>query len=128
MEHWGWNLEKMMVYFTKNADYIDIFTGINVETKEVVITVLGDEYVRGNCENDVGIIDENKGYKMKYLKGKMVMDVIDECTGFFNSGFYAQEESRISPRRESYPISTHEVGRSTRSSPEPRWTRLRYRG
>ena len=106
MEHWGWNLEMMKVYSTKNADYIDIFAGIDVETKEVVITMLGDEYVRENCKNDGGIIEENKSYKMKYLKGKMAMDVIDKYIGFSNSGFCAQEESCISPRRESSPVGT----------------------
>ena len=102
--------------------------GEYVETKKVVIIMLGDEYVRENCKNVGGIIEENESYKMKYLMGKMAMDVIDKYVGFSDSGFCAQEESRISPRRESYPIDTHEVGRSTRSSPELRRTRLRYRG
>ena len=78
MEHWGWNLEAMKVYFTKNADYIDIFAGINVETKEVVITMLGDEYVRENCKNDGGIIEENKSYKMKSSVKKVTKQVSDK--------------------------------------------------
>ena len=106
MEHWGWNLEMMKIYSTKNADYIDIFAGIDVETKEIVITMLGDGYVRENCKNVGGIIEKNEDYRMKYLKGKMAMDVIDKYIGFSDSGFCAQEESRISLRRESSPVGT----------------------
>ena len=106
MDHWGWNLEVMKVYSTKNADYIDIFAGTDVETKEVVITMLGDGYVRENCKNVDGINEKIEDYRMKYLKGKMAMDVIDKYVGFSDSGSCAQEESRISPRRESSPVGT----------------------
>ena len=105
MDHWGWNLEVMKVYSTKNADYIDIFAGTDVETKEVVITVLGDGYVRENCKNVGGIIEKIEDYRMKYLKGKMAMDVIDKYVGFSDSGFCAQE-SRKTPRRDSSPAGT----------------------
>ena len=41
-EHWGWNLEKMKVYYTKDMDYIGVFAEVKLETKKVVITVLID--------------------------------------------------------------------------------------
>ena len=87
MDHWGWNLEVMKVYSTKNADYIDIFAGTGVEMKEIVITVLDDGYVWVNCENVSEIIEKIEDYRMKYLKVKKAKDVIDKYIGFSDSGF-----------------------------------------
>ena len=72
----------MKVYFTKNADYVGIFAEVNIETGRVIITVLGDEYVHGDGENDVDISEEDKNYKTIYLKGKMDEDVIDKYVGW----------------------------------------------
>ena len=84
-------MEKMKVYFTKNADYVGIFAEANVETGEVIITVLSDGYVHGDGENDVDISEEDKSYKMIYLKGKMDEDVIDKYVGW---GIYDVSENR----------------------------------
>ena len=54
----------MKVYFAKNAGYVGIFAEANIETGEVIITVLSDGYVHGDGENDVDISEEDKNYKM----------------------------------------------------------------
>ena len=89
-EHWGWNLEKMKVYFAKDADYVGIFAEANIETGEIIITVLSDGDVHGDGENDVDISEEDKNYKMIYLKGKMDEDVIDKYVGW---GIYDVSEN-----------------------------------
>ena len=89
-DHWNWNLEVEKVYYTKDADYVGVFAEVNIETEEVVITVLSDGDVHEDGENGADISEEDKGYKTILLKGKMDEDVIDKYVGL---GIYDVSEN-----------------------------------
>ena len=80
----------MKIYFTKGADYVGIFAEVNIETEEVIITVLSDGDVHEDGENGADISEEDKGYKTIFLKGKMDEDVIDKYVGL---GIYDVSEN-----------------------------------
>ena len=83
-------MEKMMVYYTKDTDYVGVFAEVNIETEEVVITVLSDGDVHEDGKNGGDISEEDKGYKKVFLKGKMDEGVIDEYVGL---GIYDVSEN-----------------------------------
>ena len=70
-DHWNWNLEVEKVYYPKDTDYEGVFAEVNIETEEVIITVLSDGDVHEDGENGADINEKDKVYKTVFLKGKM---------------------------------------------------------
>jgi len=104
-EHWGWNLEEMKIYYTKDMDYVGVFAEVNSETEKVIITVLsdGDVYEDGKkgADNSKKIIEgteEVDSYEKVFLKGEMDAQVINEYVG---TGIYdISKKSKKSEKKE----------------------------
>ena len=96
-EHWGWNMEEMKIYYTKDMDYVGVFAEVNSETEKVIITVLSDGDVHEDGKNGAGNskevfrgTEEDEGYEKVFLKEKMDARVINE---YVDIGIYDVSEN-----------------------------------